>query len=834
VVVFCVCASSIILGALYLLSVVALVNGEREYVIIAGSTLVIVVNAVGAVWIWVSKSVRVASIFGHLVVLTLLLAIFNTTYSTTGGRSTTREGDPQEYSLQVLPVAVAMVAFIFRERGVILAYTFGSMFVAGLAVALFETDRPDPVLARNLLVTAVTMLFVGLCLGYFGENATTLQGTADDAKEQMQAAQIEAELERKANEAKSRFVSVMSHEIRNPLQAVLLQLEMLASTDLAREQRSLLQGIASASQMLLTIVNDVLDVTKIESGAVALEAKPFSLRDLVEETVAANGPTAAKSGVDLTVFIDPLLPVNVVGDPTRVRQILQNLVHNALKFTAEGEVAVEVTLARDVFRVDERPIRRLWSLSVRDTGIGIDEAGQRKLFRAFSQVDESTTRRFGGTGLGLFICNELTNLMGGTISLTSEPDVGSTFTCTLMLEDDEERSKRSSAEVGPVRVVDTQVQWTIVVCTHSESLARVLTEYARYFFDAATDTTIEVAVASAAEHRLRTLAASASRTARTIVLIADADITSSLYTILHSLRSPNFTPVILAPDRSPRRTDELADEGWRFVVPTPVALAPLCSVLDLVVTEQQPAPAADEPFVTTRTSSSPSQDGGLETSGVRSDSERRTTTLGRRSDSSQLLDVRSSSSSHTFSPGQYDGPTRTTILVVDDFDLVRVLVGQTLEALGYRVLTARHGRAALELAEAHYEQIGFVLMDCEMPVMDGYEATLGIRRFERLVGVPADREVYVCAMSASSLREDIDKCYRASMSDFLAKPVTRGDLQQMVEEHARDVDEQEAIAHIVTANRIVNAAAAEDEPHGVGGMQRKKKKKKAKRVERRR
>ena len=531
-----------------------------------------------------------------------------------------------------------------------------------------------------------------------------------------QHTQLEAQL-RQAKQAadsavmaKGEFLATMSHEIRTPLNGIVPMLDLLMHARLAADHAELVRTAYASSQQMLRIVDDILDYSKLEADRLELETTGFNLRELLDSVLQLMERPAQGKGLRMILTVDPAVRLAVRGDPVRLRQVLGNLVSNAVKFTERGSVSVSVR------RIGETPAQHQLRFEVRDTGIGIPAGSQARLFQAFSQADASTTRLYGGTGLGLAISKRIVDLMGGRIGVESEPGHGATFWFEVPLlkaaGDMPTTSEDSTASRGRLLLLSADPRLRL-------RLSMLLPNWGLRV--SSVETTQE------ALDRLRAAANQGAPWAYSLVLADLAGMRSTAVALHRNLGRQavygDLKLVCLYGD------DPVPDELQRSVT---------------LLSRQ--APDADLRAALLGGSFAMTPDSG------------NTTAM-----------------AHTHMPSSPAAPVRAArVLLVED-NPVNLMVGQRLlSVLGITCDTASNGEAALLRMEASRYDI--VLMDCQMPVMDGYTAT---RRWREMEAAADDgRHVPIIAMTANAMAGDRQKCLDAGMDDYLAKPVTRSELER--------------------------------------------------------
>lgn len=501
-----------------------------------------------------------------------------------------------------------------------------------------------------------------------------------------------------ASEAKTQFLATMSHEIRTPLNAIIGMTELIRETPLSSEQAEFSRMVSSNAEALLFLVNDLLDSVKIEAGQVDIEQIPFDVRDVVDSVLMILSVRAEPKGLELVADLDPALPGRFVGDPNRLRQVLMNLIGNAIKFTDAGEVLVQAE-ASGAGAEDRRELR----IAVTDTGVGISPANQQRVFERFVQVDASTARRFSGTGLGLNISRALVQLMGGSIHLESTLGRGSTFEVRLPLS-------VSSAPPGLPSLMENSTHVRVLLGEESESSRRVIV---RVLEAAGADVT---AVASA--EGLGELLGNASATFDIVVLAesilrALQQAESGLASLL---KGGGIPPMLVLRNINSASHGLGEEEGVRDCVFRPVEQRRL---LEAVRAAIRISPGLE-----------PAPQGA------------------------------------SFAPGP--APRRACILLAEDNRDNWVLATRLLTAAGFDVDLAENGAVAVEkAAQLLYD---LILMDLEMPVMDGLTATKHIRAHERRENA---EPVPIVALTAHAMEGYREQALASGMDDFTTKPIQK-------------------------------------------------------------
>jgi signal transduction histidine kinase/CheY-like chemotaxis protein len=564
---------------------------------------------------------------------------------------------------------------------------------------MHQNTMPPRVLVLQVFVATCMLILYILDIAVYEKNLTERK-LSEEAKRAGRAAE-------EASRAKGLFLANMSHEIRTPLNGVIGMTDLVLDTELTADQRDCLETARRSSDHLLTVINDILDFSKIEAGKIDLEFIPFDLSDLVHETLKTFVIQAGAKGLELLCAIAPEVPVNVVGDSGRLRQIILNLIGNALKFTQQGEV--ELSLEVESLEGSRSMIR----FTVRDTGTGIPQESQQSIFLPFNQADTSTTRVYGGTGLGLTISCRLAAMMGGRLWLESEPGYGTQFFFTVQL----------GVPAVPVRSAPSPAEqsrplegFSILVVDDNASCRRILEEMLRGW--GATTRTV-----GGGPQALKELAMAHASETPYSTLIADTHMPGmDGLTLVERLRGTPVLreiPVVMLQAGGLRAdATRCRDLGVVTCLPKPVRRSDLLAALLELSATPADVPAAPETLP------------ALVAERVR--------------------------------------PLR--MLLAEDNRVNQALATRVLQKRGHHVTLANNGQEALALIEE--QAFDLILMDIQMPVVDGITATRVIRKQER----GTDRHIPIVAMTAHAMKGDRERSLEAGMDGYVSKPITAASL----------------------------------------------------------
>ena len=594
-----------------------------------------------------------------------------------------------------------------------------------LALKLVENDqfRDVELKVRKKDGSILYGLFSGQIIDNQGEKSmlTVMIDITEQKKyeEELLKAKEQAEI---ANIAKSQFLANMSHEIRTPMNGVVGFLQLLESSPLTSEQAEYVNNIKISTNDLLSIINDILDISKIEANRLQLESIPFNLHEAIEDAIIPFTVSANKKNIDVNLYIKPGTPENVIGDPTRLKQIISNLMSNAVKFTEQGEIYVEVMAN------NEKESKYEILFKVRDSGIGISMNALDRLFKPFNQADSSTTRKYGGTGLGLTISKSIVEAMGGTITAKSEVGKGSVFSFSVLLGKElEKESKEDNLILNGKKIM------IVDECNINCNIIR------SYFEEAGA----AVEVSSNGAQAIKVIMENKAVEEFDAVLI-DKDLKDidayDLLVVLKAIPSTKEVPLFLMASRA-LKEEKIGKGNLEFSarINKPIRKKELLhSIASIMISNMEYKYEKDELINET--------------------------------------DIHKE---------QANG--KLNVLIVEDNEMNYKFLCNLLSMKGYTFDIVVNGEEAVKAFKK--KKYDIILMDCQMPIMDGYEATRQIRKLEK-----GATHIPIIAMTAYSLKGDDEKCFAAGMDEYISKPIEVRRLMSVLQKYSnKGQDDKEII-----------------------------------------